>query len=198
MQPLEFWFDHASTYSYVAAERIEQLAAGAGVEVRWRPFLLGPIFTQQLGIKTSPFNVFPVRGRYMWRDVERLCEKFGIPWRRPSGFPRNGLLAARVSCAAPDAPWGPAFHKAVLRANFVDDRDIAEPVIIRELLDRLGQDGGKLLERAGEQDVKQALYARGNRAELAGIFGAPSFLIGDELFFGQDRLEDAVDWARTH
>jgi 2-hydroxychromene-2-carboxylate isomerase len=198
MQPLEFWFDHASTYSYVAAERIEKLAAAAGVEVRWRPFLLGPIFTQQLGIKTSPFNVFPVRGRYMWRDVERLCEKFGIPWRRPSGFPRNGLLAARVSCAAGDAPWEPAFHRAVLRANFVDDRDIAEPLIIREILERLGQDGGKLLERAGTQEVKQVLYARGNRAELAGIFGAPSFIVGDELFFGQDRLEDAIDWARTH
>lgn len=197
MQPLEFWFDHASTYSYVAAERIEKLAAAAAVEVRWRPFLLGPIFTQQLGIKTSPFNVFPVRGRYMWRDVERLCAKHGIPWRRPSGFPRNGLLAARVSCAAPDAPWGPAFHRAVLRANFVDDRDIAEPAVIREILDGLGQDGGRLLERAGEQEVKQALYARGNQAEVAGIFGAPSFIIGDELFFGQDRLEDAVEWART-
>jgi 2-hydroxychromene-2-carboxylate isomerase len=198
MQPLEFWFDHASTYSYVAAERIEKLAAAAGVEVRWRPFLLGPIFTQQLGIKTSPFNVFPIRGRYMWRDVERLCEKHGIPWRRPSGFPRNGLLAARVSCAAPDAPWGPAFHRAVLRANFVDDRDIAEPAIIRELLDGLRQDGAKLLERAGTQEVKQELYARGNRAELAGIFGAPSFIVGEELFFGQDRLEDAIEWARAH
>jgi 2-hydroxychromene-2-carboxylate isomerase len=195
MQPLEFWFDHASTYSYVAAERIEALAAAAGVEVRWRPFLLGPIFTQQLGIKTSPFNVFPVRGRYMWRDVERLCEKFGIPWRRPSGFPRNGLLAARVSCAVPDAPWGPAFHRAVLRANFVEDRDIAEPGVVRAVLDELGQDGAKLLEKAGEHEVKQALYARGNRAELAGIFGAPSFIVGEELFFGQDRLEDAIHWA---
>jgi 2-hydroxychromene-2-carboxylate isomerase len=197
MPALEFWFDHASTYSYVAAERIEALAAKAGVEVLWRPFLLGPIFTQQLGIKTSPFNVFPVRGRYMWRDVERLCEKFGIPWRRPTGFPRNGLLAARVACVAPEAAWGPAFHKAVLRANFVDDRDIAEPAVIREVLDRLGQDGAALLARAGEQGVKQALYARGNQAEQAGIFGAPSFIVGQELFFGQDRLEDALEWART-
>jgi 2-hydroxychromene-2-carboxylate isomerase len=195
MQPLEFWFDHASTYSYVAAERIDALARTAGVEVRWRPFLLGPIFHQQLGIKTSPFNVFPVRGRYMWRDVERLCDKFGIPWRRPTGFPRNGLLAARVSCAAPDAPWGPAFHRAVLRANFVDDRDIAEPALVSKLLDAVGQDGAALLRRAGEEDVKRALYERGSRAEAAGIFGAPSFVVGDELFFGQDRLEDAVEWA---
>jgi 2-hydroxychromene-2-carboxylate isomerase len=195
MQPLEFWFDYGSTYSYVAAERIEALAAAAGVQVRWRPFLLGPIFHQQLGIKTSPFNVFPIRGRYMWRDVERLCEKHGIAWRRPTGFPRNGLLAARVSCVDPDARWGPAFHKAVLRANFVHDRDIAEPAVIQELLDAVGQDGKALVAKAGEQDAKQALYARGNRAELAGIFGAPSFIVGEELFFGQDRLEDAVEWA---
>ncbi len=196
MQPVEFWFDHASTYSYVAAERIEALAAAAGVEVRWRPFLLGPIFHQQLGIKTSPFNVFPLRGRYMWRDVERLCEKFGIPWRRPTGFPRNGLLAARVGCAQPDAAWLPAFHKAVLRANFVDDLDIAEPAVIRAALDRLGQDGEALIARAAAPEVKQALYDRGTRAEVAGVFGAPSFIIGEELFFGQDRLEDALEWAR--
>lgn len=195
MQPLEFWFDYGSTYSYVAAERIEAPAAAAGVQLRWRPFLLGPIFHQQLGIKTSPFNVFPVRGRYMWRDVERLCEKYGIAWSRPTGFPRNGLLAARVGCVEPDAPWGPAFHKAVLRANFVHDRDIAEPAIIQELLDATGQDGKALVAKAGEQDAKQALYARGNQAELAGIFGAPSFIVGEELFFGQDRLEDAVEWA---
>lgn len=192
---LEFWFDHASTYSYVAAERIEDLARSNGVEVRWRPFLLGPIFTQQLGIKTSPFNVFPVRGRYMWRDVERLCQKFGIQWRQPSGFPRNGLLAARVACVAPDAPWGPAFHRAVFRANFVEDRDIADPALIRELLDRAGQDGAAIVARAGEPAVKQALYERGADAERAGIFGAPSFIVGRELFFGQDRLEDALAWA---
>jgi 2-hydroxychromene-2-carboxylate isomerase len=196
MPALEFWFDHASTYSYVAAERIEALAAREGVVVQWRPFLLGPIFHALLGIKTSPFNVFPVRGRYMWRDIERLCEKYGIPWRRPSAFPRNGLLAARIGCVEPDAPWAAAFNRAVLRANFVDDRDIGEAPVIRELLDGLGLDGERLLARAGEQDVKQALYERGHRAELAGIFGAPSYLVGDELFFGQDRLEDAVAWCK--
>lgn len=196
MPQLEFWFDFASTYSYVAAERIGPLAARAGVEVVWRPFLLGPIFTALLGIKDSPFNVQPVRGRYMWRDVERLCEKHGIPWRRPSLFPRSGLLAARVACLAGDAPWLPAFCRAVFRANFAEDRDISEPALVAGLLAAAGQDGPALVATASSPEAKQALRERGDAASRAGFFGAPDFLVGGELFFGQDRLEDALDWAR--
>lgn len=73
-EPLEFWFEFASTYSYLAASRIEEVAAGSGVRLRWRPFLLGPIFASQ-GWGDSPFNLYPLKGRYMWRDMERLCEK---------------------------------------------------------------------------------------------------------------------------
>src|ERR671938_215080 len=97
---MQFWFDFASTYSYVAALRVGEMCRRAGVELEYRPFLLGPIFNELLGIKDSPFNVQPVRGRYMWRDLERLCEKHGLPWRRPSVFPRHSVLPARVACAA--------------------------------------------------------------------------------------------------
>src|SRR5712675_2318011 len=114
--PLEFWFDLASTYSYVAALSIEQACAQANVPLVWRPFLLGPIFAQQLGISDSPFNVNPVRGRYMWRDLERLCAKHGLPWRRPGVFPRNSVLAARVACAGAAERWGPGFVRAAFRA----------------------------------------------------------------------------------
>ena len=195
MPDLEFWFDFASTYSYVGAERVGALAARAGVEIAWRPFLLGPIFTAQLGIKDSPFNANPVRGRYMWRDVERLCAKHGLAWRRPSAFPRNGLLAARVGCVAADAPWAPDFYRAVFRANFVEDRDIADRAVLEELLGRLGADAAGLLARAASPEAKQALRERGAEADRAGLFGAPSFLVEGELFFGQDRLEDALAWA---
>src|SRR2546428_12369298 len=101
---LQFWFDFASTYSYVAAMRVEKKNERAGVQVEYRPFLLGPIFTELLGIKDSPFNVQPVRGRYMWRDVERLCAKHAIPWRRPTVFPRNSVLPARAPLSAGGAP----------------------------------------------------------------------------------------------
>ncbi len=195
MRPLEFWFDYASTYSYVAALRVEDAARAADVAVAWRPFLLGPIFTEQLGIRDSPFNVHPVRGRYMWRDVERLCARHRLPWRRPSAFPRGSLLAARVGCAAGDAPWAPAFHRAVFRANFAEDRDIADPAVLQDVLAGLGQDAGALLARAASAEVKQALRDRGAEAARLGIFGAPDFVVGGELFFGQDRLDDALAWA---
>ncbi len=195
MRPLEFWFDYASTYSYVAAMRIEDAARSAGVRVAWRPFLLGPIFSEQLGIKDSPFNVFPVRGRYMWRDLERLCQKYGLPWRRPSAFPRASLLAARVGCVAGDAPWAPAFHRSVFRANFAEDRDVAAAAVLRELLVALGQDADALLDRAVTPEAKQALRDRGAEAARLGIFGAPDFVVDGELFFGQDRLEDALAWC---
>src|SRR5437868_5916674 len=123
---MQFWFDFGSTYSYVAALRVEDECARAGLEVEYRPFLLGPIFTGLLGIKDSPFNAQPVRGRYMWRDLERLCEKYALPWRRPTVFPRNSLLAARVACCA-GTSIGP-LTRAIFRANFVDDRDIAHPL----------------------------------------------------------------------
>lgn len=193
--PIQFWFDFASTYSYLAAMRIEEAAARAGAPLEWRPFLLGPIFTEQLGIKDSPFNVFPVRGRYMWRDLERLCERYRLPWRRPSAFPRNGLLAARVGCLAAAEPWLPGFVRAVFRANFAEDRDIAEAGVIGGILSALGQGAPAFLERAATPAAKELLRARTAEASRLGIFGAPDFVVAGELFFGQDRMDDAVAWA---
>src|SRR5256885_11440882 len=152
---MQFWFDFGSTYSYVAALRIEDECARAGVAVEYRPFLLGAIFTELLGIKDSPFNAQPVRGRYMWRDVERLCEKYALPWRRPAVFPRNSLLAARVACCAP-ASIGP-LTRAIFRANFVEDRDIADPDVLRQVIDSVGVDGAPLVEAAQTPPVKARL-----------------------------------------
>lgn len=189
---LEFWFEFASTYSYVAAMRIEDAAARAGVEVEWRAFLLGPIFRQQ-GWTDSPFNLFPAKGRYMWQDLQRQCRKHGLPLRMPSTFPRNGLLAARIACAHADAPWLPAFVRAVYRANFVHDEDIASDVVIAACLAHAGQDAASILPGAQLPAVKQALIARTEEAIRHGLFGAPSFRVGDDLFWGDDRLADALE-----
>ena len=114
---LDFWFDFASTYSYPAAVRMAALAAHADVRVRFRPFLLGPIFKAQ-GWTTSPFNLYPEKGRYMWRDLERLCADLDVPFQRPDPFPQNSLLAARVALAGLDQSWGEAFCVAAFRAQF--------------------------------------------------------------------------------
>ena len=195
----EFWYEFGSTYSYLSASRIEDLAHIAGVAVSWRPFLLGPIFKEQ-GWEDSPFNVYPAKGRYMWRDMERLCAKYDVPFARPSRFPRDGLLAARVAClvSAEFEPWLPDFVRAVFRANFAEDREIGDAVEIRSILDELGQPGAKLVEQAQTPENKQRLRKHTQRAIELGIFGAPSFVVDGELFWGNDRVEDALTWHKAH
>ena len=193
---IEFWFEFASTYSYPAAARVEDAARRAGVGVTWRPFLLGPIFGHQ-GWNDSPFNIYPVKGRYMWRDLERICARLEVPFRRPSQFPRNGLLAARVACSNATEPWLPAFVRGVYRANFAEDRDIAQTATVSDVLDALGLPAAEVLERAQSPAAKQRLREQTDEAIRRGIFGAPTFVVGDELFWGNDRLEDALAWSRT-
>ncbi len=192
---LQFWFEFASTYSYLTAMRIEQAAAQAGVDLEWRPFLLGPIFKQQ-GWNDSPFNLYPVKGQYMWRDMERGCEKLGLPLRRPSAFPRNGLLAARVACRHAGEPWLPTFVRAVYTANFAQDRDIADAAVIADCLAQAGAgDAAAILATAQTPESKQLLAAQTDEAVRLGVFGAPAMVVGGELFWGNDRLEDALAWA---
>jgi 2-hydroxychromene-2-carboxylate isomerase len=190
---IQFWFEFASTYSYPAAMRIESAAAARGIRVEWKPFLLGPIFRGQ-GWNDSPFNLVPAKGAYMWRDLSRLCEALELPWARPSRFPRNGLLAARVACAFASEPWLPGFVRAVYDANFARDQDISTPAVIARCLESAGQAPAPVLEAAGSEASKAKLRAQGEEAERRGIFGAPSFRVGGELFWGNDRLEAALAW----
>ena len=191
---VEFWYEFASSYSWLSVMRIEPLAQAAGVEVEWKPFLLGPVFLA-LGWNDSPFNIYPPKGRYMWRDLERLAAKEGLPFQRPSRFPRNGLLAARVALVGVEDGWVAPFARAVMTANFAEDREIAEPAVIEDILAKLALPVEEVLARAQLDANKLALRAQTERAAELGLFGAPSFRVGDELFWGNDRLEDALGWA---
>jgi 2-hydroxychromene-2-carboxylate isomerase len=193
---LEFWFEFASTYSYPAALRIEEVARAAGVALAWRPFLLGPIFREQ-GWNDSPFNLYPAKGRYMWRDLERICAELGFPFRRPSSFPRQSLPAARVACRFASEPWLPEFVRSVYRANFAEDLEIGEAEVVAGRLDGLGLPGAALVDEARSAEGKQALRAQTERAAQLGIFGAPTCVAGGELFWGNDRIEAAVAWCRS-
>jgi 2-hydroxychromene-2-carboxylate isomerase len=194
---LDFWFDFASTYSYPAAMRIGPLAEQAGVEVRFRPFLLGPIFKAQ-GWTTSPFNLFPAKGRHMWRDLERLCAELGLPFQRPDPFPQNSLLAARVALAGLDHDWGEDFCRAVFRAQFGDGRRIDDPAVITGVLTELKIDPQPALAAAQSDEIKTRLRSETDAAQGLGLFGAPSFSTANgELFWGNDRLEQALRWAKT-
>jgi len=192
---LSFWFDFASTYSYPAAMRIEQLARERAVPLSWNAFLLSRIFRAQ-GWDDSPFNLYPVKGRYMWRDLERICEAQRLPFRRPSQFPRNGLLAARIACRFSKETWIPAFVRAVYHANFAEDQDIADRSVIANCLRSVNQDAESGLEAATSAETKIILREQTERAVDLGIFGAPSFIAGQELFWGNDRLEQALMWCQ--
>jgi 2-hydroxychromene-2-carboxylate isomerase len=176
--------------------RIAPLAEGSGVTVRWRPFLLGPIFKAQ-GWDNSPFNLYPAKGRYMWRDLARICDALAIPFTQPARFPQNALLAARVAIAALAQDWGENFCRAVYALEFGEGRDIGEPATIAAVLEGLGQDAEAVLRLAQGDTVKGALRAQTEEAQRRGIFGAPSFVTTDgELFWGNDRLEAALAWAK--
>jgi 2-hydroxychromene-2-carboxylate isomerase len=140
----------------------------------------------------SPFNLYPLKGRYMWRDLERMCEKYEIPFHRPRKFPRSGLLAARVAIMASEEPWCPRFVRAVFRANFAEDREISRPETIAEILATVGQPPREVLQRAEAPENKQRLREQNQWAVVHGIFGAPTMIVGKELFWGDDRLEDAI------
>jgi 2-hydroxychromene-2-carboxylate isomerase len=191
---VEFWFDFASTYSYLTAMRIERLCADSGLRLDWKPMLLGPIFADN-GWSDSPFNLYPAKGANMWRDMERQSAKLGLPLRRPSHFPRGSLLAARIACANADAPWIGGFVAAVFHANFALDLDIAAPSVIGDILIDLGQDAPDIIARAQQAEAKLALRDQTEMAVQKGVFGAPTMLIGTELFWGNDRLDDALGWA---
>ena len=195
MPTADFWLEYASTYSYPAAERIAAVRA-AGVSIRWRPFLLGPIFQAQ-GWNTSPFNIYPQKGRYMWRDLERICESLGLPLRRLDQFPQNSILAARVALIGFAEGWGEEFSRAVYRAEFGEGGNIGDPAVIVRLLGELKRDAAGVLERAQAAENKARLRSETEEAQRLGIFGAPSFVTADgELFWGNDRLEAALAWAK--
>src|SRR5215210_9469915 len=137
MAHMDFFYDLASTYSYIAAMRIAPLARAAEATVRWRPFLLGPIFKAQ-GYETSPFNIHQAKGRYMVRDCERQCAELGVPFRVPAPFPAASLLAGRVALVGLAEGRGEAFSRAVYRAEFGEGLNIGEAPLIAAIVQSLG------------------------------------------------------------
>ena len=167
MAEIEFWYEFASTYSYPAAMRIERLAGDAGVALRWRPFLLGPILKTH-GLNDSPFNIFAAKGRYMWRDLERICEAEGLALALPPvRFPQNGLKAARLALIGEREGWTPAFTRAVFAANYAEQKDISDDATLRTILAALGVDADAAIAAANAPENKDALKRQTEEAAVA-------------------------------
>ena len=192
---IEFWFEFGSNYSYPAVMRIEELVARQyGVEISWQPFLLGPIF-QSFGWSNSPFVLQKEKGEYVWRDMARLCEKYGIPWKKPTTFPRLGVLPLRVVLIGQKEPWVGEFARQVMLLNFSADQDINSKEGIAGILDSMGLPTEQIIATAQSEPIKQRLREQTEMAKARKIFGAPTFFVHGEMFWGNDRLEDALNFA---
>lgn len=191
---LEFWFEFGSNYSYLSVMRIEAAAARLQVHIRWKPFLLGPIF-RTLGWDTSPFVLQKAKGEYVWKDMERACRALGVPWIRPTTFPRTALLPMRVALVGAEQPWMGAYCRRVMSLNFAEDRDIDAPDVVADVLEQLGLPARQIIDAALSEPNKLKLREQTEAARARGIFGAPTFLVGDEMYWGNDRLDDALACA---
>jgi 2-hydroxychromene-2-carboxylate isomerase len=193
-EEIEFWFEFGSTYSYLSVMRIEDLAAKHGIRVSWQPFLLGPIF-QSFGWNTSPFVLQKEKGEYVQKDVARQCRKYGIPWKMPTQFPRVGVLPLRVMLIGAGEAWAGEFAKQVMLLNFYHDREINSPSEIASVLTDLGQPAAEIVAQAQSHPIKNRLREQTETAKRLKIFGAPTFFVRGEMFWGNDRLDDALLFA---
>ncbi len=191
---IELFYEFGSSYSYPAVMVADREAAQRGHVIVHRPFLLGPLFAKQ-GLDQPPFIKYPIKGAYMFRDLERTCAQLGLGWNKPKNFPRRAVLPTRIAMVGFDEGWGLAFAQRVYTLNFVDDREIDDEANMVEVLNALGVAAQATLEKAQSAPYKDKLRAQTARAEELGLFGAPTFVVGRELFWGHDRMRQAFDWA---
>jgi 2-hydroxychromene-2-carboxylate isomerase len=196
MKPIDFWIEYGRTYTYLSVARIGMLAAASNIEVRWQPFFVMPIMAE-LGLTQGPFLPFPSKTAYMWRDIERRALRHKVPYEKPSIYPINSLLTARIACIAADEGWCKSFTEGVFRLHWTKNVLIGSDENLQTVLNSLGQSPSMLMKRAQTQVVKDKLKLQTERVKSLGIFGAPSFSVGAELFWGDDRLEEAIEWARA-
>ncbi|MFP8780137.1 2-hydroxychromene-2-carboxylate isomerase [Hydrogenophaga sp. RWCD_12] len=191
---IDFWFEFGSNYSYLSAMRIEEAAAQRGVTVNWRPFLLGPIF-QSFGWNSSPFVLQQAKGVYVWKDMQRQCSKYGIPWRMPAVFPRPATIPMKVAAAFAGEPWIGRYCRTFMTKNFALDEDINSLEQVSKVLAEIGVDAQDVIDAAFADDRKNLLREATAEAQAKGVFGAPMFFVRGEMFWGNDRLDDALAFA---
>ncbi len=186
MSQLELFFDVVSPYSYMACARVDAVAAEHGVTVRWRPFFLGGVMK---ATGNRPPAELPARGLYMLTDLQRWSARLGVPFGFPSIFPMNTLVAQRILASEPDHDAMRDLALRLFRAYWAEDRDISDPAVLADIA------GAAALVRAATPDAKAALRDASDEAVSRGAFGAPTFYLGEQMWFGNDRLDWAVEAA---
>jgi 2-hydroxychromene-2-carboxylate isomerase len=193
-QQIDFWFTIGSTYTYLSVSRLADVARSTGITFRWRPFHLLIILQE---MKHVPFADKPNKSAYMWRDIERRAAMHGIPAKLPAPYPaQQSVVANQVATVGIREGWGTDFVRAAYRRWFQLGQETGSEPNVSESLRDIGQDPRRVLASANAEETKFALAAETDATRELGIFGSPTFAVDRELFWGDDRLEDAIGWRR--
>lgn len=194
MKPIDFWFSIGSTYTCLTVMRLPAYAREHGLSFNWRPFNVRTILVEQNNI---PFAGKPVKAAYMWRDIERRADKYGLQVAVPAPYPLERLpLANQVALLGMREGWGQDYVIATYRRWFQDGNPAGSEPNLSDSLREIGQEPARIIEAATSPEIEDALANATEEAKRLGVFGAPSFVVDGEVFWGDDRLDDAVSWAR--
>ena len=184
-QQVEFFFDYGSPFSYLADTQLAALERRTGASVVYRPMLLGAVLNETGN--ASPITV-PAKGRYMGVELHRWARRYGVPFAANKFFPINTMRLMRGAVAAQHTECFAEYHRAIYPAFWVDGANLGEPEVIRVVLDKAGLNADLILARIEEPNVKEQLRLNTEEAVRRGVFGAPTFFVGEEMFWGNDRL----------
>jgi len=191
---IDFWFSIGSTYSYLSVMRLADLSARNGIGFRWRPFNVRSIMIEMDNI---PFAKKPAKAAYMWRDIERRAALYGLAPKLPAPYPLAELERAnRVAVIAADEGWCETYATESYRRWFEQGEPAGSEPNVSASIAKAGRDPVRILQQADSEQAKADLAAATEQAKALGIFGSPSFLVDDELFWGDDRLDDALRWLK--
>ncbi len=194
MRQIDFWFSIGSTYTYLTVMRLPAYESSHGVSVNWRPFNVREIMIEQQNI---PFANKPIKSAYMWRDIERRAAKYDLPISVPAPYPLEHLgLANQVALLGFREGWGRDYVVQTYQHWFQDGHPSGSEPNLSESLRHVGQDPERVLNLARSMEIEQALLKETEAAKAIGVFGAPTFVVDGEVFWGDDRLDDAVSWLR--
>ena len=196
MHKINFFYSIGSTYTYLTVSRLEKMARNSGASISWCPFNVRDIMIEQENI---PFTNKPIKSAYMWRDIERRAGLYFLRPKLPAPYPLANLsLANQIATLGKQEGWAEAYTKATYRRWFEEGDPAGEDPNISNSLAEIGQDADRVMDLATSSEIIEALNKETTRAKNLGIFGSPSFEVNDEVFWGDDRLDDAISWAKKN
>ena len=191
---IDFWFTTGSTYTYLTVMRLDEIERESDISLVWRPFHLRAILDE---MKYVPFADKPAKSAHMWRDIKRRAAMYGIPVQVPAPYPaKHNIVANQVAIVGMQEGWGPRFVREAYRRWFQLGQETGGEPNVSESLRSIGQEPTRVLALAESEACRARLAAETDAAKALGIFGSPTFLVDGELFWGDDRLGDAISWSR--